>query len=140
LPARCVENDATNEVPGPDARCEPAWFVDGKGIRRARQECLRDSAQPAAAAPPNGVAAKSSSATAASGSQPDGCAQPYWVDQHDIKRLEMRCLGPSISAAAVPALASVTPVPSSDRKQVVDCTTPFWADQHGIKRMKMQCL
>jgi hypothetical protein len=70
----------------------------------------------------------------------ESCAQPFWVDEHGIRRLKVRCLGPSTSAAPVPALPSVTPVPSSDRKQAVDCTNPFWIDQDSIKRLKPQCL
>ena len=142
LPDHCLANDATDEIalPDSDAGCEPPWFIDATGIRRVRQECLRGTAQPAPAAPVGGAAAKRSPAPAASRSQSDGCEQPFWVDQHGIQRLKMRCLGAATAAEPDADGSASTPVSVQKTEEAETCAQPFWVDQHGIRRLKMRCL
>jgi hypothetical protein len=142
LPDRCLENGASSESAPADTdpRCDPPWFIDAKGIRRVRQECMRSPAQPAAAAPAGGIAAKGLLAPAASGSQPDVCEQPFWLDQHGIKRLKRQCLGPATAALPAPDAPARTLVPLENTADARNCAPPFWVDQHGIKRLKRQCL
>lgn len=142
LPEGCLDSSAPASTaalaaPSTEEPCDPPTFVDARGIRRVRRECLGALPSPA----PVGRAG------AAPPADPR-CDPPWRFDEKGIQRLKLECLstGSDVStamanAASQPPPAATSPAPAAARPfEGNSCDPPWYVDARGIRRLRQNCL